>query len=949
MNASQSAPTYDLIKAGQSPWLDFISRDLLNSGQLKSLIRDAGLLGVTSNPSIFEKAIGTSKGGYDAEIRTLSRAGKTTFQIYDALTLSDIQKACDLFAKVHEESRGEHGFVSLEVRPDLAQDEEATVREARRLYKAVSRPNIMIKVPATPEGVRAFRRLTELGINVNVTLIFSLSQYTQVLQAYLEGLEERLHQDLPLAGVHSVASVFVSRFDTLLDVKLAQLQERESDADERADLESLKGKAAVANSKVIYQEFKKVLDSERFAALRQAGATVQKLLWGSTSVKNPKYHDLMYVEPLVGRETVNTMPQNTLESLLDHGQVRAGTVEEGADEALKVVERLKEWGIDLEEVGQKLQQDGLSAFESSFDGLMKTLELACERFNGKAPAVKTRISVGEVIRKKAPVAAMERESYIERFFKCDASLWKQDKEHQQVINNRLGWLRVADWILGRLYELDELAAEVWNEKIRDVVLLGMGGSSLAPEVLSLICQRSAKGKGVRFYVLDTTDPAAILNVEKKIKLPKTLFLVSSKSGSTVETMSQFQFFYDRVSKLYARMPDRAQAAGRHFVAITDAGSRLESEGHQRHFRRVFINPSDVGGRYSALSLFGMVPAAILGIPVRELIKSARTLGAQCEAEKKIEKNTTVYVGALLGVLAREGCDKLTIWTTKSLTSFGAWLEQLVAESTGKEGHGILPVDGETPADPSVYRKDRAFLVLKLKGEDSKRFAAQVAAVRKAGFPVIEMEWPNRAAIGGEFLRWEIITAVTSSVMGVNPFDEPNVKESKDNTTRLLGEAEKEGEITDPEHLVKARGAISFPDFFEGLGDRHYVALLPYLERSPATLSFFARIQSLLRDALRVPVVVGFGPRYLHSSGQLYKGGPETGYYLFFRLQDPKDARIPHAKFTFSELKKAQATGDALAIADRQRPSLTIDLGRDLPGGLKIFEKQLREYLKSLKV
>ncbi|HTL48759.1 MAG TPA: bifunctional transaldolase/phosoglucose isomerase [Verrucomicrobiae bacterium] len=943
--SSGNASTFELARAGQSPWLDFISRQLLSSGKLKSLIEDAGLLGVTSNPSIFEKAIGTPGAGYDKDVKRLSRKGQSTLEIYDALTIEDIQEACDLFKGVHTESEGEHGYVSLEVRPDLAHDEKRTVEDAVRLFGRVARPNVMIKVPATTAGVAAFRELTARGINVNVTLIFSLEHYLSVLNAYLEGLEERLRKGADLSKVHSVASVFVSRYDSLLDVRLAQLQERESDADERADLESLKGKAAVANSKIIYQEFRKVLAGGRFQTLKANGANVQKVLWGSTSVKNPKYPDLLYVEPLIGEETVNTMPEPTFTAFLDHGQVKIGAVEENVEEAAAVVDRLKEWGLDLNEVGQKLQHDGLIAFENSFDSLMKTLELACEHFRGKTTLARLKATVSEIVTRKVPVERMEKESFRERFFKADPSLWKTEKEHQQVINNRMGWLRIADWMLGRLYELDELSDDVWNEHYHDLVLLGMGGSSLAPEVMSLIVPRLGRGKKMRFHVLDTTDPGALLAVERKVKLQKTLFIVASKSGSTVETMSQYQYFHEKVLKQYAGNPDKLSLSGNQFIAITDEGSRLEQEGYDKRFRKVFINPTDVGGRYSALSFFGLVPAALLGISVRQLLKQAKTLFASAESEKDLRKNASFYLGALLGTLAREGRGKLTVWTSPRLKPFGAWLEQLVAESTGKEGQGILPVDGERPGKTDVYGKDRSFLILKLAGEKNKRLAAQVKELKKAGFPVLEMDWPDRTSLGAEFLRWEISTAVASAVMGVNPFDEPNVKESKDITTRLLTESERDGEIVDPENLVKARKPIDFDDFFRSLEEGRYLALLPYVMRSPKTTAYFERIQAVLRDAFKVPVTVGFGPRYLHSIGQLFKGGPETGNFLFFTLQDPRDAKIPHVKFSFSDLKKAQATGDSQALSDRGLPAMTVDLGRDLEGGLKAFEKQLVRYLK----
>lgn len=945
MKTAETVPaTVELAKAGQSPWLDSISRQLIRSGELKSLVQKSGVLGVTSNPTIFEQAIGKHAGGYEPEIRSLVRQERSTLEIYDALTIADIREACDVLKAVHAESQGEHGYVSLEVRPDLAHDRKRTVEEALKLVKAVGKPNLMVKVPATPEGIEAFRELTALGVHVNVTLIFSAIHYRSVLEAYIQGLEARRARKQDLSKVHSVASVFVSRFDSAIDGQLSRLQEMESEQDERADLESLKGKAALANCKAIYQDFKKTISSKRFRDLAAAGAAVQKVLWASTGVKNPKYADLLYVESLVGRDTVNTMPRATLDALLDHGRITADTAEQNADEAAETIEHLKEWGIDIDEVGQKLQHDGLIAFENSFDSLMRTLEIARGK-NARGASAKYQVGVSKSQAALVPVQMLEKDRWIERFFNWDTSLWKEEEEHKKVILNRLGWLKSPDWMLGRLYELDELQAQVKSEKIKDIVLLGMGGSSLAPEVINFICRKS---KTPRFHVLDTTDPASILSVLAKIALKSTLFVVSSKSGSTVETMSQFQFFYDRVLKLYGRKADKVSCAGRHFIAVTDEGSRLEHEGHSKEFRKVFINPGNIGGRYSALSLFGLVPAAMLGIPVRKILDNARSLLEFSSSQKKVRENASFYMGALLGGFAKNGIDKLTILPTKSLASFGAWLEQLIAESTGKEGRGVVPVDGEAPGSPSVYGQDRFFVVLRQKGDKDKRLEKRVKALKKAGFPVVESVWSDPSVIGAEFLSWEIITAVSSAVLGVNPFDEPNVKESKDNTTRILAAAEKEGEIPKLVPVTPVRSGVDFEGFFSSLREeKPYIAFLAYIDRNPLTLKALARIQARMRDGVRLPVLVGFGPRYLHSIGQLYKGGPSKGAFIVLLNQDAKDASIPHAKFSFSQLKMAQGIGDAQAASVRERPLLTVDLGKDVLKGLTQFEKSLEAYLKTM--
>jgi transaldolase/glucose-6-phosphate isomerase len=912
--------TADLCQAGQSPWLDFISRDMIQSGKMKSLIQDSGVLGVTSNPSIFEKAMGQGTA-YDTDIQKGVRKGLGILDIYDGLAISDIQKTCDLFLPVFKKTSGEHGFVSLEVTPDLAYDYETTVSEAKRLFKAVARPNVMIKIPATPEGVRAVRAVIGSGVSVNVTLMFSMKHYQDVAQAYLDGLADYKKTGGDISRVYSVASVFVSRIDTLLDKKL-----------EGMGLKDLQGKAAVANSKLIYQEYKKIFGSDKAKKLQAAGGKVQKVLWGSTSVKNPAYSDLIYVENLVGEQTVNTLPMNTLEALLDHGIIRRNSIEEGVDEARAVVAQLKSKGIDLLEVGEALQKDGVKSFCDSFDSLMKTLELKRESYSKNAALKSTQqfFVPGNWQQKiNQSCQKLQQQDFLNRFLKGDAKLWKEDPAHQASINNRLGWLKAHEWITGKLYEIDLLVAQARQEKIKDIVLLGMGGSSLAPEVMSLICGVRA---GVRFHVLDTTDPVSVLAVKSKIVLKKALFIVASKSGGTIETMSQFQYFYALVQKSCGKKP---QAAGRHFIAITDAGSSLQQLAKEKFFRKTFINPSNIGGRYSALSFFGMVPAALLGINIRAIIQSARAFSAEFEKIVSLEANPAVSMGVLMAEFAKAGVDKMTFLASSDLAPFGTWLEQLIAESVGKEGKGVIFVEGEEPAAASAYGKDRLFISMKLKEKSSP---SQIGALRKAGFPVAVVEWGSPETIGAEFLKWEIATAVAGVLMGINPFDEPNVKEAKDYTAKLLEVLKEKGKLENPKSFAAAKSA-DLGSFLKRKKTGAYLAFLAYTERTPQMNKAFNRIRRRLQEAYKMPVLLGFGPRYLHSIGQLYKGGTPSGLFVTFVKQEKQDPKIPGAFYTFGQLKKAQAFGDVQAIESHGLPAMVVDLGKDALAGLRAFEKQ----------
>lgn len=947
-------PSIELYKAGQGPWLDTISRKLLASGTLRAYIEESGLLGVTSNPSIFQQSISQGEG-YEQDIQKLLKLGASTVEIYDALTVDDIRKTCDLFLPVFKKTSGDHGFVSLEVLPNLAFNEDATVEEARRLFRLVNFPNVMIKVPATAPGILAFRRLIGEGIHVNVTLIFSQQNYREVAGAYLDGLEAFAEKGGDLSKVHSVASVFVSRIDTDIDKQLDAKLAAETDPAKRMLLADLKGKAAIANSKMIYRSFKELFGSARFRALKGQGAFVQKPLWASTSTKNPAYPDLLYVEPLVGRDTVNTLPQNTWEALLAHGTIRPGSVEENIPDAEAAIAELKNLGIDIHAVCERLQKEGVKSFMNSFESLMSTLEK--KRDPQMASPVKVEIALPENLEKSAAdtFAQLAKKDLHARWLAKDPTLWSNDAAHQKVILNRLGWVDNCEKITGKLYEIDELQKKVFGAKVRDIVLLGMGGSSLAAEVLPLILKKPAqkvKGalKGIRFHLLDTTDPASILKVEKIVRYPSTMFLVGSKSGSTIETRSQYQYFFDRVKKFYKNNENKA---AERFVIITDHGSPLETLGRSKTFGGLFLNPQDIGGRYSALSFFGLVPAALLGIDVRQVLADAQRFLDAMRSTTDISGNEGIALGIFLGVLAQKGKDKLTFWTSPDLASFSDWAEQLIAESTGKDGKGITPVAGEPPLNLDRYGKDRVFVTLRLKGENEKQWATRIRALKTKGFPVLDFVWSDGTNVGGEFLRWEVATSFASVVLKVNPFDEPNVTESKNITRRLLEDVKMKKPLPRPGNLLSIRGVKLTPADKKALGGlfvklpkNGFVSLLAYVDRSPLAKKALQGLQKSMATALKVPVLSGFGPRYLHSIGQLYKGGPKQGIFIEFFVKDVRDVKIPGEVYGFSQLKRAQAMGDYEAISCKGLPILAVDLGSSPAAGLGAFQKKLEAFLKS---
>jgi len=489
-------------------------------------------------------------------------------------------------------------------------------------------------------------------------------------------------------------------------------------------------------------------------------------------------------------------------------------------------------------------------------------------------------------------------------------LW--DRDFPKGMKEWLGWLNVAEWMKAALPPLELFVKDIKSE-IDDVVLLGMGGSSLAPEVFGLTFG-SAPGFP-KLHILDTTDPAAILHVEQQLDLRRTLFVVSSKSGGTVETDSLFKYFYEKI-------PD-----GRHFIAITDPQTSLDKLGQEKKFRQIFLNPADIGGRYSALSYFGAVPAALIGVDLIQLLNHAISMMKQCQAP--VEQNPGAQLGLWMAEYGLKGKDKVTLMAEKSLSSFGSWVEQLLAESTGKEGKGLIPIDGETPGDPDVYGADRLFVYLSVRGEN-QRYAEKVVQLEKAGFPVTKIVLENKMALGGEFFKWEFATAVAGEVLKINAFDQPNVQESKDNTKALLQIFVKDGKLPPPpaadanlETILNAKP-----------GD--YVALMAYIERSAAHDEMLQRIRIALRDRLKVATTLGYGPRFLHSTGQLHKGGPNSGIFIQFTAKDEKDISIPGAPYTFSTLKQAQALGDLQSLIRHGRRVIHINLGTSISENLDRF-------------
>ncbi|TEU14783.1 MAG: bifunctional transaldolase/phosoglucose isomerase, partial [Anaerolineales bacterium] len=665
---------------------------------------------------------------------------------------------------------------------------------ARRLFAAFDRPNVMIKVPATPAGIPAVETLIGEGINVNVTLMFSLAHCDVVAEAYISGLEKLAEDGGDLSRVASVASFFVSRVDTAVDRQLDNLQYPISNT------ESLKGKIAIANTKLAYARFRETFSGERWERLAAQGARVQRPLWASTSTKNPLYPDTLYVDGLIGPDTVDTVPPATLDAFHDHGTV-ALTLEEGLDEAREQLARLAELGLDLDAITQKLQDDGVAAFAKSFEALLTSIAEKRDRL--LAGWQQFSASLGEYQSAvDAALAEMVENRILPRIWAHDHTVWKPEPAG---ITNRLGWLHTVEAMQENLPRLEALADQVRAEGYTHVLLLGMGGSSLAPEVFSKVFTVGATGRSpLLLAVLDSTDPGAVLAHAERLDLSRTLFIVATKSGGTTETLSFFKFFYNRVADALRQSSGQAvgaDRAGEHFIAITDPGSHLVDLAERYGFRDTFLNDPNIGGRYAALSYFGLVPAALIGVDLQTLLNRATTMMCNCEGCNRPVNgdNNGARLGAILGELAKAGRDKVTLITSPPLASFGNWVEQLIAESTGKEGKGILPVVGEPLGPPEVYGNDRFFVVLdsgdwRLDIGDRQVPNTQylVSDLEDAGHPVVRLHLRDLYDLGGQFFLWEMATAVAGHRLGINPFDQPNVEAAKVLARRMVAEYMQKG-------------------------------------------------------------------------------------------------------------------------------------------------------------
>ncbi len=898
-------PIKELKQVGQSLWLDNIRRQLITSGELARL-RDEGLTGVTSNPTIFEKAVSGSTDYDEAMVQLVREKAKPSEMLWD-LMVEDIQAAADVFRPVFDKTKGKDGYVSIEVSPTVAASTGRTIAFAEDLRDRCRRPNVMVKIPATKAGLPAIEDQISKGHNINITLIFAVDRYDEVVEAYLSGLEKFQKKGGDLSKVASVASFFVSRVDTKVDKMLAAKMQQTDDPAQQRALEQLFGKAAIANSKVAYEHFKQHFSGDRWDRLHRAGARTQRPLWASTSTKDPRYPDTYYVEELIGPDTVDTIPPATLAAFREHGEVRR-SLDENLDIARRQLKLLAEIGVDLDQVTNELEIEGVESFTKSFESLLEALTKTSKDIKaGKGP--RQWHSLGPLQPAvDQQVAKLQKADAPRRIWAKDSTLWSAEAAKRDELVNRLGWLNVAEKMLEHASEFKQLAKD--GRAYSDVVLLGMGGSSLCPDVLRNTFG-SAKGHP-KLHVLDTTDPATIVSVRAKITLKKTLFIVASKSGETTETLSHFAYFWDLVK------------SGKQFAAITDPGSGLEKLAKEHSFRWIFPNPPDIGGRYSALSYFGLVPGALIGVDVEEMLQRAMEMAASSADSVPVEANPGVWLGAVMGELALKGRNKLTLIASPKVATFGYWVEQLIAESTGKQGKGIVPVEGEPVGRPPVYGSDRFFVYIRMDSDAPNR---AVTALEKAGHPKLHV----------------LDTTDPATIVSVRA--KITLKKTLFIVAKVLAVFKSKGKLPPAESTLASKSKAALKTLLGKAKRGSYFAIMAYTTRTATSEAAIAAIRTAVRDNTKVATTAGYGPRFLHSTGQLHKGGPKTGLFLQVVQQDSKDVQIPGQPYTFSILKQAQSLGDLQSLTSRRLPVVRVTLGKEPAVGWKALVAAVRGAVK----
>ncbi len=906
-----------LFECGQSIWLDNIRRGLIKNGQLEKDISHGLIRGITSNPSIFRKAISDSRD-YENALIPMAMANVSAEDIFLQLTVEDIRKATDLFRDLYIKSQGNDGFVSLEVSPLYAHDAEKTIEQAKQLWKSVNRPNLMIKVPVTEESFPAITELTSAGINLNLTLIFSPERYKDAANAYIDGLRKRLEKGESIDKIRSVASVFVSRVDKKIDKKLSETG---------VSAQSLLGKAAIRNAQRIYNISLDIFSDEQFGEIKSHGGKAQRVLWASTSTKNPLYKQTYYVENLIGADTVNTVPPVTLSALQKSCNVQR-TLPVPEDEIEEFFTAIEQSGININEVYAQLEDEGIEAFINDYNATLDSIRSRCETIRENLKDLQGSI--------EETFDRFDRESLMRRIYTKDPTVWTFDTSAYPEIRSRLGWLDTYKNTEASISEYLTLRNELKKGGITKILLLGMGGSSLASEVIANVFKEETD---IKLQIVDSTDPIQIAEARKEHNPKETLFIISSKSGNTPEVKALLDYFMAQAKE------SLGDVASDHFIAITDPGTSLEKKARDLGFRKIFFSDISTGGRYSALTPFGILPAILMGLDPQKISPKVYGMMQNCSPSLPVYRNEGAALGTFIGISAVSGRDKLTILTDDEFSSFGSWLEHLIAESTGKEGKGIIPVNREPDLIGKTYADDRVFVYINLNDSQSEK----IRKIKDKGLPVFEISVDETYDLFAEFYRWEIAIAVACAIMNINAFDQPNVIETKNLTTAKIDEYHTKGKIDDfPVVWSDSKTdvwAVNYDEDLTGCTScdeiitqfvsgaepgKNYIAINAYLPRNAETEIWLQQLRSTILQSTNCATTLGFGPRFQYATGQLHKGGINTGYIIQIISDYEQDIEIPNADLSFNLFERVQSMVDFDNLATNGRKAIRIHFKNGIP-------------------
>ena len=905
----------ELNQQGQSVWLNYLRRAMLESGQLRHLIETMGIQGITINPAIFERAI-TYSADYDQVLTQLLAEGLPIKQMYEALVIDDVQRAADCLHPIFEATKGRDGFVSLPLDPALADDVVGLIAMTRHLLHEANRANVMIEIPATEAGIAAIRQLFAEGTSVHVTHVFSQAVYEQVAQAYLDGIEAYLDEYSVWRIVpSSVVSVAISQVDNVVDELL--------DGTGRPDLQ---GEAGLALAKILHSRQRFIFSGSRWEKLMRRGVQIQRLLWTRLTPKSFVYPDTHYVGALLGANTVLNVSPGMFNALR-HRERPVNTLTAHVTLAYAHFDRLAEVGIDMKSVLADLQARSFAAYQTAYERLVAST--ARKRNEMEAEWEPMVVEVGtQATAVTESLQNMCDNRIMGRIWTHDHTVW-QEQPHQ--IKDRLGWLHIMDVMQENVDRLQSFTQSLVNQGFDRAVFIGMGGYTQAATMYNDIFANTNQSH-LKLDVLTTIDPDALLHHAEQMNLQKTLFVIVSKVGKTLETISLFKYFYNWVVNALGEAE-----AGQHFIAITNPGSPLVTIARDYHFRQVFIDDPHINGRFTALSYSGLVPAALTGVDLDKLLNRAQAMS--CNASScncpLTGDNLAAKLGTLIAEMAKTGHDKLTFIISPAIAPLGDWIEQLIAASTGKQGVGILPVVGEDIGSPEAYGDDRLFVYLKLAGDNT--FDQPVHVLQQSGFPLVQLQLRDLYDVGGQIFLWQMATAVAAHHLGIHPFDQPDIEANKQLTDLLIQGYQATGDL--PPDNFSPLTAESLQEFLALAQPGDYISLQAFLTPTPAVQKSLHTLRMQLQRQTGMATTITYGPHILHTTGQLHKGG---GKGLFIQLISdvsidisiPAGLGYPITQLTFGKLRQIQAYSDAQTLQKARRQVLRFNLGRDVIGTLE---------------